>query len=98
MTTMRVRYTSGAEDEFEIHEAATPDLQAFVRRGIAYRSGFLSFGVVSEAGGPGDTFGKVYLRMDQVAMVVLDPLTDLRSAAALFADGGGDDEPEPEER
>jgi hypothetical protein len=84
MTTLRVRYRSGQQDEFQVREQHQPkDVAALLHNGLATDS-MVVLGLASRAGHTADAYAVVGLRMHDVVMWELDPIADGGKLLAAF--------------
>ena len=84
MTTLRVRYRSGQQDEFQVREQHQPkDVAALLHRGLA-NDATVVLGLASRAGHTSDAYAVVGLRMNDVVMWELDPISDNGKLLAAF--------------
>ena len=84
MTTLRVRYRSGQQDEFQVREQHQPkDVAALLHRGLA-KDAMVVLGLASRAGHTSDAYAVVGLRMKDVVMWELDPISDNGKLLAAF--------------
>jgi len=84
MTTLRVRYRSGEEDEFQVREQHQPkDVAALLHGGLGGDL-IVVLGLASRAGHTAAAYAVVGLRMDEVVMWELDPITDDGRLLAAF--------------
>jgi hypothetical protein len=84
MTTLRVRYRNGVEDEFQIREQHQPkDVAALLHRGLA-GSSTIVLGLASRRGHTIAAYAVVALRMGDVVMWELDPIADDGRLLAAF--------------
>jgi hypothetical protein len=84
MTTLRVRYRSGQQDEFQVRGQHPPkDVAALLHRGLA-RDSLVVLGLDSRAGHTAGAYAVVGLRMNEVVMWELDPIADNGELLAAF--------------
>jgi hypothetical protein len=84
MTTLRVRYRSGQQDEFQVRGQHQPkDVAALLHRGLATDS-MVVLGLDSRAGHTAGAYAVVGLRMNEVVMWELDPIADNGKLLAAF--------------
>jgi hypothetical protein len=84
VTKLRVRYRSGHEDEFQVKEEHQPkDVAALLHRGLASDS-MVVLGLASRAGHKAASYAVVGLRMSDVVMWELDPISDDGKLLAAF--------------
>jgi hypothetical protein len=84
MTTLRVRYRSGQQDEFQVREQHEPkDVAALLHRGLAEDS-VVVLGLASRVGHTANAYAVVGLRMNEVVMWELDPIVDGGKLLAAF--------------
>ena len=84
VTKLRVRYRNGQEDEFEVREQHQPkDVAALLHRGLASDS-MVVLGLASRAGHTATSYAVVGLRMSDVIMWELDPISDDGRLLAAF--------------
>jgi hypothetical protein len=84
MTTLRVRYRSGGEDEFQVREQHQPkDVAALLHQGLAGSSTII-LGLASRRGQTVGAYAVVALRMGEVVMWELDPIADDGRLLAAF--------------
>jgi hypothetical protein len=84
MTTLRVRYRSGQQDEFQVREQHQPkDVAALLHKGLA-KDAMVVLGLASRAGHTADAYAVVGLRMNEVVMWELDPIADNGKLLAAF--------------
>ena len=84
MTTLRVRYRSGEEDEFQVREQHQPkEVAALLHQGLAGSSTII-LGLASRRGQSVGSYAVVALRMGEVVMWELDPIADDGRLLAAF--------------
>jgi hypothetical protein len=84
VTTLRVRYRSGQQDEFQVRAQHQPkDVAALLHRGLA-NDAMVVLGLASRAGHTADAYAVVGLRMNDVVMWELDPISDNGELLAAF--------------
>jgi hypothetical protein len=84
VTTLRVRYRSGQQDEFQVRGQHQPkDVAALLHRGLA-KDSMVVLGLSSRAGHTADAYAVVGLRMNEVVMWELDPIADNGQLLAAF--------------
>jgi hypothetical protein len=84
MTTLRVRYRNGEEDEFQVREQhQAKDVAALLHRGLASNSTIM-LGLASRRGHTVAAYAVVALRMGDVVMWELDPVQDDGRLLAAF--------------
>jgi hypothetical protein len=83
VTTLRVRYRSGQQDEFVRDQHQPKDVAALLHRGLA-NDAMVVLGLASRAGHTADAYAVVGLRMNDVVMWELDPISDNGKLLAAF--------------
>ena len=88
--TLWVRYKSGAEDDWEIHSAMDlKELSNRLAEGLVSPGRAIAVATMPDDAtepSPASDYGRLWLRMDEVACFHIDTLMDERSAAGLFAE------------
>jgi hypothetical protein len=85
MATLRVRYRNGETDEWEIHERMKGlDVAKALWVGMDRES--VNFAVADRSGGGPADYGRVTLRMSEVAMWHLDGLIDFPSDVGVWTE------------
>jgi hypothetical protein len=87
MAMLRVRYRNGETDEWEIHERMTGlDVAKALWLGMGREA--VNIAVADQSGGPAD-YGRVTLRMSEVAMWHLDGMIEFKSDVGVWNEQQG---------